>query len=181
MAPVVGDTNLLLHNCCMISPATLMPIPVHRMASRRGSREIRKTSICSKFPASSSAGVRSITPTNSEQQDKTSNRTERTMVDRYALIVSSPFFLRLAIANRCVKRMRSGDWTYRASHTAHRKCIIAHEVSHVQPRKKHKQLSRKNVFFLAILQIVSMSKLRLSSQPAHASQTDSQSGEGCAA
>ena len=31
--------------------------------------------------------------------------------------------------------------------------------------------------FLAILQIVSMSKLRLSSQPAHASQTDSQSGE----
>ena len=43
VAPVVGDTNLLLHNCCMISPATLMPIPVHRMASRRGSREIRKT------------------------------------------------------------------------------------------------------------------------------------------
>ena len=77
VAPVVGDTNLLLHNCCMISPATLMPTPVHRIASRRGSREIRKISICSKFPASSSAGVRSITPTNSEQQDKTSNRARK--------------------------------------------------------------------------------------------------------
>ena len=92
VAPVVGDTNLLLHNCCMISPATLMPTPVHRIASRRGSREIRKISICSKFPASSSAGVRLITPTNSEQQDKTSNRAKRTMVERYGLIQSSPFF-----------------------------------------------------------------------------------------
>ena len=93
VAPVVGDTNLLLHSCCMMSPATLIPMPVHRMASRRGSREIRKISSCSKLPASSSPGVRSITPTNSEQQDNISSRAERTMVDRYGLIKSSPFFL----------------------------------------------------------------------------------------
>ena len=70
----------------------LMPIPVHRMASRRGSREMMKISSCSKLPARSSPGVRSITPTNSEQQDKTSNRAKRTMVERYGLIQSSPFF-----------------------------------------------------------------------------------------
>ena len=92
VAPVVGDTNLLLHSCCMMSPATLMPMPVHKMASRRGSREMMKISSCSKLPARSSPGVRSITPTNSEQQDKTSNRAKRTMVERYGLIQSSPFF-----------------------------------------------------------------------------------------
>ena len=39
VAPVVGETNLFMHSCCMIRPATLMPTPVHRMASRRGRRE----------------------------------------------------------------------------------------------------------------------------------------------
>ena len=83
---------------------TLMPIPVHRMASKRGSREMMKISSCSKLPARSSPGVRSITPTNSEQQDKTSNRAKRTMVERYGLIQSSPFFMRLAIANYFAKK-----------------------------------------------------------------------------
>ena len=85
VAPVVGDTNLLLHSCCMISPATLMPIPVH-------SREMLKISSCSKLPDSNSLGVKSITPTNSEQQDNRTSRTKRMMVDRYGLIESSPFF-----------------------------------------------------------------------------------------
>ena len=43
VAPVVGDTNLLLHSCCMMSPATLMPMPVylaHRLAERL--TEVRK-------------------------------------------------------------------------------------------------------------------------------------------
>ena len=31
VAPVVGETNLLLHSCCMMRPATLIPMPVHRM------------------------------------------------------------------------------------------------------------------------------------------------------
>lgn len=44
VAPVVGETNLLLHNCCIISPATLMPIPVHIMASKRGKRETKNIS-----------------------------------------------------------------------------------------------------------------------------------------
>ena len=42
VAPVVGDTNLFAQSCCMISPATLIPTPVHNMASKRGSREINK-------------------------------------------------------------------------------------------------------------------------------------------
>src|SRR5699024_7534062 len=44
------------------------------------------------------------------------------------------------------KKMRSGDWTYHASRTAHRGLIIAHRVSHVQPRKKHKLPSGKDFF-----------------------------------
>lgn len=44
VAPVVGDTNLLLHNCCIISPATLIPTPVHKMASSLGKRETIKIS-----------------------------------------------------------------------------------------------------------------------------------------
>lgn len=91
VAPVVGDTNLLLHSCCIISPATLMPIPVHKMASSRGSREVMNISICAKFPASSLPGVRSITPTNSEQKDNASSRINRTIVDRYSFIKLSPF------------------------------------------------------------------------------------------
>lgn len=43
VAPVVGDTNLFIQSCCIISPATLMPAPVHRTARRRGRREIRKS------------------------------------------------------------------------------------------------------------------------------------------
>lgn len=92
VAPVVGDTNLLLHNCCMIRSATLIPTPVHKMASRRGSRETIKISNCSKFPDNSWPGVRSIAPTKSEQQDRTASITNKIIVERNSLIVSSPFF-----------------------------------------------------------------------------------------
>ena len=50
VAPVVGDTNLFMHSCCIISPATLMPIPVHKTARSLGRREIIKISSCSIFP-----------------------------------------------------------------------------------------------------------------------------------
>ena len=90
VAPVVGDTNLLLHSCCIMSPATLIPIPVHKIARRRGRRETMKISNCSKFPDNSSSGARSITPTKSEQQDKTASITDNIMVERNSLIVSSP-------------------------------------------------------------------------------------------
>lgn len=43
MAPVVGETNLLEQSCCIIRPATLIPVPVHKSAKRRGSREAKKT------------------------------------------------------------------------------------------------------------------------------------------
>ena len=52
VAPVVGDTNLFMQSCCMMRPATLIPTPVHSTASRRGSREIRKISSCSRSPVS---------------------------------------------------------------------------------------------------------------------------------
>ena len=42
VAPVVGETNLFIQSCCIIRPATLMPVPVQRIARRRGRREIRK-------------------------------------------------------------------------------------------------------------------------------------------
>lgn len=53
VAPVVGETNLLLQSCCMIRPATLMPTPVHKIASRRGRRDTRKTSHKERSPVRS--------------------------------------------------------------------------------------------------------------------------------
>lgn len=78
VAPVVGEINLLLHNCCMISPATLIPIPVHKIARSRGSLEMRKI-------------------------PKRNSIVSRTMVDRCDLIKSTPFFSRLVITNQIVK------------------------------------------------------------------------------
>ena len=70
VAPVVGETNLLLHSCWMIRPATLIPTPVHRMAKSRGSREMRNTSHCSPSPASRLCGLMSSTPTNRETPER---------------------------------------------------------------------------------------------------------------
>ena len=67
VAPVVGETNLFMQSCCMMSPATLMPTPVQRMASRRGSRETTSIFSCSISPPNSDGRSRSMTPTNSEQ------------------------------------------------------------------------------------------------------------------
>ena len=44
VAPVVGEMNLFIQSCCMINPGTLIPIPVQRIASKRGKREIKKIS-----------------------------------------------------------------------------------------------------------------------------------------
>lgn len=87
VAPVVGDTNLFIQSCCIIRPATLMPTPVQRIASNRGNLEIRKISICSTSPLSRLAGLTSKTPTKSDQTDKMTSRTARTMVKPYFLIV----------------------------------------------------------------------------------------------
>lgn len=82
VAPVVGETNLFMQSCCMISPATLMPMPVQRMASRRGKREIRKISHVSTLPVSRSEGRMSSTPTNKEQTERIISRTPRKTVER---------------------------------------------------------------------------------------------------
>ena len=42
VAPVVGEMNLFMQSCCIISPAMLIPTPVHKIASKRGTQEARK-------------------------------------------------------------------------------------------------------------------------------------------
>lgn len=77
-----GRNNLFMQSCCMISPATLMPMPVQRMASRRGRREIRKISHVSTLPVNRSEGRMSSTPTNKEQTERIISRTPRKAVER---------------------------------------------------------------------------------------------------
>lgn len=54
-APVQGDINLSIQSCCLVTPTTLMPTPIHKIASRRGSRDMI---IKSKLPKFSSSKVR---------------------------------------------------------------------------------------------------------------------------
>lgn len=81
VAPVVGETNLFIHNCCMINPATLIPIPVHKIASKRGNREIKKISNCSKLPDKTDPIFKSITPTNNDIPDNRINMIKRHIVE----------------------------------------------------------------------------------------------------
>ncbi len=90
VAPVLGDTNLFIHNCCMISPAILIPTPVHKIASSLGSLEIIKILHCSASPLKSDDKLISITPTKSENIDKTSNITAKTMVNLYFFMLIPP-------------------------------------------------------------------------------------------
>ena len=92
VAPVVGETNLFMHNCCMISPATLIPTPVHKIASKRGNREITNISICSTSPLNRPVKFKSNTPINSDHTDKISSMTAREIVKPYFLMVVPPFF-----------------------------------------------------------------------------------------
>ena len=91
VAPVVGETNLFMQSCCMISPATLMPTPVHKMASRRGRREIRKMRMASPSPERSEARSMSITPTNREHTLSTASRLASKTLDRCFLIADASF------------------------------------------------------------------------------------------
>ena len=95
VAPVVGETNLFMQSCCMISPATLMPTPVQRMARSRGSREMRNTSRSSGSPVSRAAGRISITPTKSERTERMSRVVKRSRVRVDGLMVNTPLRLRL--------------------------------------------------------------------------------------
>lgn len=99
VAPVVGETNLFIHNCCMISPATLMPTPVQRIASNRGSLEIKKISSCSVSPRRRLDGVTSKTPTKSDHTDRMTSTIARTIVRPYFFITVPPLLFELARAN----------------------------------------------------------------------------------
>ena len=85
VAPVVGDINLFIQSCCMIKPAILIPTPVHKIAKRRGSLEIKKISNCS---PSLKREVKFIsrTPTNKETTDRITSRTASVTVIAQPLI-----------------------------------------------------------------------------------------------
>ena len=108
VAPVVGETNLFMHSCCMISPATLIPTPVQRMARSLGSREIRKISSCSRSPASRAANWMSITPTNRERTDRIARTIARITVKVHFLMKFPPSFGHEALARAaaCGRRIR---------------------------------------------------------------------------
>ena len=87
VVPVVGDTNLFMQSCCMISPATLMPMPVQRMASRRGIRASRK--IFSSIPPESSELIWiSVAPTNRDSTDRIASKAARITVLSQRLLCS---------------------------------------------------------------------------------------------
>lgn len=122
VAPVVGETNLFMHSCCMIRPAALMPMPVQRIASSLGRREIRKTSQSSALPCSRSAGRISSTPTNNDTTDKTASASARRMVDR-CLRMKIPLFL-LQVSrykHPDIKRTPCAETGLTCSHTARSK------------------------------------------------------------
>ena len=89
VAPVVGETNLLLHSYCMMRPATLMPAPVQRMARSRGSREMKSNSIGPICPAAELSSGR--TPTKSDAPERARRMAARSRVRRRDLIQTSPF------------------------------------------------------------------------------------------
>ena len=61
---------MFMQSCCMMSPATLIPTPVQRIANSRGIREMRKTFHCSKSPEKRPGMFTSITPTNKDGNGK---------------------------------------------------------------------------------------------------------------
>ena len=91
VAPVVGETNLFMHSCCIIRPATLMPIPVQSMARSRGRRDMRKILHCSPSPESSPDNSTYSTPMNSDTADSTSRAAASMTVDVYFFILGPPY------------------------------------------------------------------------------------------
>ena len=74
----------------MMSPATLIPTPVQRIANNRGIREMRKTFHCSKSPEKRPGMFTSITPTNKEATERGISKHPSTMVIRFFTIGTTP-------------------------------------------------------------------------------------------
>ena len=70
VAPVVGETNLFIQICCMISPATLIPVPVQRIAKSLGSLDIKNIFIVSISSLNKALGLTSNTPINKDTIDR---------------------------------------------------------------------------------------------------------------
>ena len=81
VAPVVGETNLLAQSCCMMSPAMLIPTPVHRTAASRGRREARSTCSASASPVRTAASEMSAAPAVSDARPAASVSARRIQVD----------------------------------------------------------------------------------------------------
>ena len=87
VAPVVGDTNLFIQRCCIISPATLIHTPVQIIARSLGSLASRNIFSSIPFSEKNSESMPiSIAPIKSETIDNISNSTDSTIVDMYFLI-----------------------------------------------------------------------------------------------
>lgn len=104
VVPVVGETNLLLVSCCMIRPATDMPAPVHRMASRRGSRDASMVIHCWLSPLNKAERSRSATPMNNEAMERIMSIMKRTREDRVENICIFLF--------RSIQIRAGTGWTY---------------------------------------------------------------------
>jgi len=74
VAPVVGDTNLFIHNFCISNPATLIPTPVHKIANKRGKRDINNICNCFVSPPNISCMRISVTPINKEIKERIHNK-----------------------------------------------------------------------------------------------------------
>jgi len=76
----------------MIRPATLIPIPVHRRASSRGSLEMIKILSCHTSPDKSDRVSRSMTPINRDRIDSINKDTANPIVIPDFFTVSTPFY-----------------------------------------------------------------------------------------
>ena len=115
VAPVVGETNLFMQSCCIISPAMLIPTPVHRIAKSLGRREIKKISHCSISPDKSPLKLMSKTPTKRDHMERTSKLNARHIVKPYLLMISPPFvfgvrnfYVKLVFSNSSPIKKRCG-------------------------------------------------------------------------
>ena len=84
-----GEMNLFMQSCCMISPAMLIPTPVHKIASRRGRREARKICHWSASACKSPARLTSITPIKREATLRTASKSASATVTVYFFIFTS--------------------------------------------------------------------------------------------
>ena len=104
VAPVLGETNLFIQSCCIIKPETLIPTPVHKIASNLGILESRN--IFSSIPSPTDSNVFksiSITPVNKDNMDRIKSEVPRIIVDKCFFVISNSPFFWLVLTNHYFK------------------------------------------------------------------------------